>query len=108
MDQDQKLSQVTEFLKTLANYDRLRIIILLSQQGPMNVSALIDELSLEQSIVSHCVIKMRDKGILVSWRRGKQTYYSLSDPTMVSILIPLLERVELLQRLILSYEAFYR
>lgn len=91
--QDQKLGQVAELLKTLGHYDRLRILILLSQEESMNVSAVIAQLSLEQSVLSQHLIKMRERGILVSSRKGTQIYYSLSDPTFVSILTPLLERV---------------
>jgi DNA-binding transcriptional ArsR family regulator len=93
MNQEKKISQVTELLKALAHYDRVRIIILLSQEGPMNVSALIAQLSLEQSGLSHHLIKMRDRGILVSSRRGKQIYYSLSDLTLIAELTLLLEKV---------------
>jgi DNA-binding transcriptional ArsR family regulator len=93
MNQEQKLTQVAELLKTLAHYDRLRIIILLGQDGLMNVSALIAQLSLEQSRLSHHLIKMKDRGILVSWRSGKEIYYSLSDPALISKLTLLLEKV---------------
>lgn len=82
MNPDKQLDQVARLLKALSHPSRIRIVQLLHQNGAMNVSAVVRALNLEQSMVSHLLIKMADKGMLVSRRQGKEIHYSLADSAL--------------------------
>ncbi len=85
MDDTKRLIEAAELLKVLANPTRMHIIQLLSQHGEMNVSKIVNELNLEQSLTSHHLIKMNLKRLLVSRRQGKETWYSLADPVLTEV-----------------------
>ena len=74
--------RVAELLKVLAHPIRLKIINLLSQHRELNVSTIQGQIAISQSSVSHHLIKMNDKGILIKIRGGKEIYYSLADPIL--------------------------
>jgi len=84
-DQEAELEQITEALKALAHSTRLRIILLLAQQGESYVSQLQEQLNIEQSLLSRHLIKMKKNGLLTSRRLGKQMGYSLTDPGLMAI-----------------------
>ncbi|MBD2752636.1 ArsR/SmtB family transcription factor [Spirosoma validum] len=75
----------SELLKTIAHPVRLRILLLLSEQPTLNVSALQAVLNLEQSAISHHLIRMRDRGILKSDKRERDMYYYLADPAFLEV-----------------------
>ncbi|MBD2757100.1 ArsR/SmtB family transcription factor [Spirosoma validum] len=81
-----------ELLKTIAHPIRLRILLILAQEPSLNVSTLQHELKLDQSALSHHLIKMRDRGILNSDRRNRDMYYYLADPAFVQVIKLMLER----------------
>lgn len=74
--------RVAELLKVLAHPIRLKIINLLSQHRELNVRTIQEQIAISQSLVSHHLIKMNDKGILTKIRGGKEIYYSLADPIL--------------------------
>lgn len=76
------IEQVAELLKILAHPIRLKIIKLLSQYHELNVMSIQQQIVISQSLVSHHLIKMNDKGILISVRRSKAIYYSLANPLL--------------------------
>ena len=78
--------QVVELLKAFAHPTRLAIIKLLSQEGPLSVSNLQTQLGIEQSLMSHYLLKMRDLGILSHKRQGKTVYYDIYNPVAVKVL----------------------
>jgi len=80
-----KLERVAEILKTLSHPVRLSVLQSLQKEERLSVSELIVELGIEQSLLSHHLTKMKDKGILKSEREGKNIYYSLADITILKI-----------------------
>ena len=52
----------------------------------MNVSAIYKNLNAEQSLISHHLINMRDKGILEIRRSGKNIYYFLVDDSVANVI----------------------
>ena len=93
MNQEEtKLNRAAELLKLVANSSRMKIITILAQQGQLNVSAIQAQVQTEQSLVSHSLIKMKDKGILSSQRKSKEVYYSLIDPDIAHVITLLLNR----------------
>ena len=87
-----ELTRAAELLKLIANSSRMKIIMILAQQGQLNVSAIQAQVQTQQSLVSHSLIKMKDRGILSSQRKSKEVYYSLTDPDIAHMITLLLNR----------------
>ena len=81
----ERLKRVTEILKTIAHPVRLSIIELLQENREMTVKDIQAITQIDQSLVSHHLIKMKDKGVLTSERSGKNIYYGLVDQHITSI-----------------------
>ncbi len=83
----EKLKRVAHVLKTIAHPVRLEILELLETQEPLAVSVILDGLrsDVEQSMLSHHLIKMRDNGILESEKSGKHVLYRISDRDVLKI-----------------------
>ncbi|GAB4017054.1 ArsR/SmtB family transcription factor [Spirosoma koreense] len=94
---DNKLDQAAELLKLLAHPIRIRIVLLLQQEPSLNVTQLTTQLEVEQSLMSHNLLWMTNRGMLSVTRRGRQRYYALTDSVFVESIQLLLES-PLLQR----------
>lgn len=86
MNNEQQLEKTAELLKVLAHPARIQIILLLQQEGELNVSEIQAHLQIEQSLLSNHLIKMKDKGILLRKRLGKQSLYSLVDTSLADFI----------------------
>ncbi len=75
-------------LRTIAHPVRLQIIKSLGVKKSLTVSALKKTLvpEIEQSMLSHHLIKMKDNGILRSKKVGKFNHYSLSDIELLKVI----------------------
>lgn len=73
-------SKATVF-KALADEKRLKTLTMLTFREMCNCE-LTAALGLTQPNLSHHVRKLEDAGLVVSERRGKWVYYSLSDETL--------------------------
>lgn len=87
---------IANLLKCIAHPVKLDILALLNQQEALNVSEIQMMLGCdcEQSMLSHHLIKMKDKGILSSSKQGKNIYYSLHMKEIAGIL-PVLQSLEI-------------
>ncbi|MBD2757190.1 ArsR/SmtB family transcription factor [Spirosoma validum] len=88
----QSTEQAAELLKTIAHPIRLRVLLVLIEQPSINVSTLQTQLKIDQSALSHHLIKMKDRGLLNNVRRGKEIYYSLADTTFAEAVKLLLNK----------------
>lgn len=70
-------SQAADFLKALANENRLLILCHLSE-GEMSVSELEDALNLRQPTLSQQLARLRADQLVDTRRDGKTIYYSLA------------------------------
>lgn len=84
--EQKKLERAAYVLKCMAHPMRLGIIDLLEQRERLTVSQLQEVLQIEQSLLSHHLTNMRDKGILGTHREGKNIYYFLADISISSII----------------------
>lgn len=82
----QKLERAAYILKCVAHPVRISIIDLLEQRERLTVTELQQVLGIEQSLLSHHLTNMRDKGIVDTQREGKRMYYFLTDVTITSII----------------------
>lgn len=86
---------IANLLKCIAHPVKLDILGLLNSKDTLNVSEIQMMLGCdcEQSMLSHHLIKMKDKGILASSKQGKNIYYSLQMKGFADLL-PVLEKIE--------------
>ena len=82
------VTRIAKILRVIAHPVRLQVLAALRQQCPLNVSELSDmvNLNVEQSLLSHHLIKMRDNGVLQSQKQGMYVYYSIVDKKIFNIL----------------------
>ena len=77
-----ELKKTHRTLNTIDHPKRLELLNELSIKSKMNVTQIYTKLKLKQAETSHHLKKLRDTGILVSKREGKEIYYSIN-PAMV-------------------------
>ena len=86
MNDDKRMEKASYVLKAVAHPLRIKIILMLTEHQELNVSAIYKKLNAEQSLISHHLINMRDKGILDIRRSGKNIYYFLVDPAISEVI----------------------
>lgn len=74
-----------EIFHALAHSTRIAILDLL-RSGEMPVSALIEELELEQANLSQHLAVLRARQIVATRKAGNQVFYSVRDPLIWKIL----------------------
>ncbi len=79
------LRRIADILKAIAHPTKLSIIELLGDEKPRCVSEIQEMLNVKQSLLSQHLVKMRDKGILISRREGKHSFYELADRQLLKI-----------------------
>lgn len=72
-----QLEKVANMLKAIAHPMRIAIINYLEEGKKLTVTELHELLKIEQSTTSHHLGILKDKGVLLSRRDGKNTYYFL-------------------------------
>jgi len=72
------LTGACELLRALGSPHRLTIVLELAN-GPRCVHELVDGLGISQSLASQHLRVLRNTGLVVGTRRGKETLYSLPD-----------------------------
>lgn len=82
----ESLEKAAETLKIMANPQRLRLIEILEREQEEPVHALVEETKFPQAVVSQHLNQMRRLGLLSAERRGKEMWYSITDPRALSIL----------------------
>jgi ArsR family transcriptional regulator, virulence genes transcriptional regulator len=80
-----QLEQAAIMLKAIAHPVRISIINYLEDGKKLTVTEIMDLLELEQSTTSHHLGILKDKGVLVSKREGKNTLYFLRNVNLANI-----------------------
>ena len=86
VDEEKRTDRAAYVLKAVAHPLRIKIIQMLHEHKELNVSTIYKNLNAEQSLISHHLINMRDKGILDIRRSGKNIYYFLVDNAVSDII----------------------
>jgi len=83
----EKLQKVAKILKTIAHPVKLEILEVLEGEEPLDVSTICAKIDAdcEMSMMSHHLSKMKDNGILVSEKHGKQVFYRIADRHLLNI-----------------------
>ena len=80
------LERAAGILKAMAHPLRISILNILEGNKKMTVTEIHQMLRLEQSTASHHLGIMKDKGVLISKREGKNIYYSIRDEKLKNLL----------------------
>lgn len=78
-------SQAADFLKSMANENRLLILCHLSE-GELSVSDLESMLGLRQPTLSQQLARLRNDGLVATRREGKTIYYSVASEDVSKML----------------------
>ncbi len=83
----EKLNWVAKTLKVISHPVRLEILEILETEEPIDVSTIRSRIGeeVEQSMLSHHLTKMKDNGILKSYKKGKYIYYSIADRRVLKV-----------------------
>lgn len=82
---DDRIYDLADLFKVFSDSTRIRILYLLLN-GEKNVSDISDELSMNQSAVSHQLKTLKQSDLVKVRRDGKAMFYSLADSHVESIL----------------------
>ncbi len=85
MIQLEKLENASEMLKAIAHPMRIAIVDMLSDNKSLTVTEIHEALNIEQAVASHHLSIMKNKGVLISERNGKNSYYKLKHPRLSQI-----------------------
>lgn len=86
---DQTLRDLSGVFKLLADESRLKILLALSQDGELHVSALCDLLGQSQPAVSHHLTLLRMANLVRFRRSGKHNFYSVDSRRIGDVLASL-------------------
>ena len=82
----ESLEKAASMLKAIAHPMRIAIIGYLEDGKRLTVTEIHTKLGIEQSIASHHLGILKDKGVLSSKREGKNTYYFLKHENLRNII----------------------
>lgn len=74
-----KVDVASAFLKKMSNPDRLMVCCVLAE-GEHSVRAIEDALGIRQPGLSQQLAELREAGLIVGRKQGKQVFYRLADP----------------------------
>ena len=74
----EKLQKVSEIFQGLAYPVRLQVLELLEDGKDYAVSEIMEVVKIEASLLSHHLSKMKNIGIIESYRQGRNNYYRLA------------------------------
>jgi DNA-binding transcriptional ArsR family regulator len=85
MIQLEKLENASEMLKAIAHPMRIAIVDMLANDKSLTVTEIHETLNIEQAVASHHLSIMKNKGVLISERNGKNNHYKLKYPRLSQI-----------------------
>lgn len=85
-DKYKKILMAAEVFKSISHPERLRIVEVLSPAKKYSVTEIYEILNLPQAKVSHHLTILKNKGVLISEKKGKNIFYSLSNPGLSKVL----------------------
>lgn len=80
------LETATETLRAIAHPHRLLIVEMLYHDKSMNVTEIYERLGIEQAVASHHLRILKDRGVVMVRRDGKNSNYALTNDAFFQIL----------------------
>lgn len=81
-----KLELAASKLRAISHPMRIAIIDLLTKDSELSVTEIYETLKIEQATASHHLNILKNKGVLMSHRKGKKIYYSIKNHTLTEII----------------------
>ncbi len=81
-----KLESASEMLKAIAHPIRISIVNLLEDDKKLSVTEIFQLLNIEQAVASHHLSILKNKGVLLSERKGKNCNYYLKHQRLSQII----------------------
>lgn len=81
-------------LQAVGDPVRMELVFLVGSRGPMNVTDIAAEFELSRPAISHHLKVLKDAGVLISEKRGKEVYYRLNRRRAVDTLRSLADAIE--------------
>jgi len=85
MNMDVLYIQIASFYKSLADENRLKIIMNLAE-GEKSVSEIVEETGLSQPLISHHLKELKNSLIVKTDRRSSFVFYELTEPALVNLI----------------------
>lgn len=82
----EKFAKAADILRVISSANRLEIIQVLEEGGYKTVSEIQELTGIESTLLSHHLTKLKDKGILESYKKGRNKYYSLKIKELLKVL----------------------
>ncbi len=82
----EEVERAANMIKAISHPMRLAILGHLGDEKQLNVTEIHQLLGIEQSTASHHLGILKDKGILASERKGKNTYYYLKRKNLSTLI----------------------
>lgn len=73
----QHIEGLSQLFRVLSDQTRLKLVVVLKEQGEQHVTSLCKKLRLPQPTVSHHLGLLRAHGLVKNRRAGKQVFYSV-------------------------------
>ncbi len=80
------LENFADSLRAIAHPLRLAMIEVLHNNKRISVTEIYEQLDIEQAVASHHLRILKDKGIVMVRREGKNSFYTLVSPNFYDIL----------------------
>jgi DNA-binding transcriptional ArsR family regulator len=80
------IARAANMLKAIAHPIRISIVGYLEDGKKRTVTEIHKKLGIEQATASHHLVILKDRGVLLSKREGKNTWYFLKHPDLKNIL----------------------
>ena len=77
--------QIAAFYRSLADENRLRILMNLAEGGK-SVSEIVEQTGLSQPLVSHHLKELKNNLIVMTERKSSFVFYELTEPTILELL----------------------
>ena len=81
-----KLGKVAEIFSGLAHPTRLEILEILEHGSALSVGEILSQISIDPTLLTHHLSKMKHLGILKSKKEGRNVYYQLDILEITSVL----------------------
>ena len=85
MSVDILYKQIATFYRSLADENRLRILMNLAEGGK-SVSEIVEQTGLSQPLVSHHLKELKNNLIVKTERKSSFVFYELTEPTILELL----------------------
>jgi len=78
-------TQIAAFYKSLADENRLKIVVYLSD-GQKSVSKIVEDTKLSQPLISHHLKELKNNKIVKTERKSSFVFYELTEPALIDLI----------------------